>query len=60
MVNEKSGAERIIEQINSTNAKKAAIILVIGFAIYHELLHLRYGNTHFFGYVEIYCLLLFN
>lgn len=44
MVNEKSGAERIIEQINSANAKKIALLLVIGFAIYHGLLHIQYGN----------------
>lgn len=40
---EKSRAERIIEQINASNAKKAALLLVFGFFCYHELLHLRYG-----------------
>ncbi|KAF2905223.1 hypothetical protein ILUMI_00947 [Ignelater luminosus] len=43
MTNEKSRVEKIIEQINSTNAKRAALILVLGFACYHGLLHLRYG-----------------
>lgn len=41
----KSRAEKIIEQINSTNAKRIAFILVIGFACYHELLHLNYGSN---------------
>lgn len=44
MVSEKAGAEKIIEQINSTNAKRAALLLVLGFAFYHELLHIRYGG----------------
>lgn len=44
MINEKSGIERIIQQINSTNAKKIAVILVIAFAGYHEFLHIRYGK----------------
>lgn len=41
---DRSRAERIIEQINASNAKKVALILVIGFVCYHELLHLRYGK----------------
>lgn len=45
MISKKSKAERIIDQINSTNAKKIALILVIGFACYHELLHLRFGSN---------------
>lgn len=42
---EKSKAERIIEQINAKNAKKVALLLVLGFVCYHEVLHLRYGKT---------------
>lgn len=45
MVNEKSGIEKVIEQINSTNAKKIAVILVIAFACYHEFLHIKYGSN---------------
>lgn len=41
---EKSKAERIIEQINASNAKKVALLMVFGFVCYHELLHLRYGK----------------
>lgn len=41
---EKSRAERIIEQINANNAKKVALLMVLGFVCYHELLHLRYGE----------------
>lgn len=41
---EKSRVEKIIEQINATNAKKVALLLVIGFACYHELLHVKYGE----------------
>lgn len=40
----KSRAERIIEQINASNAKKVALFMVFGFICYHELLHLRYGK----------------
>lgn len=38
----KSAAE-IIQQINAKNAKLLAFILVIGFIIYHGMLHVRYG-----------------
>ncbi|KAK5640441.1 hypothetical protein RI129_011252 [Pyrocoelia pectoralis] len=44
MTNEKSNIENIIDQINSTNAKRAAFFIVLGFACYHGLLHLRYGS----------------
>ncbi|KAK4872675.1 hypothetical protein RN001_014704 [Aquatica leii] len=44
MINEKSNIENIIDQINSTNAKRAAFFLVLVFACYHGLLHLRYGS----------------
>lgn len=44
MINEKSRVERIIEEINATNAKRGALLLVLGFACYHGLLHLRYGE----------------
>lgn len=43
MTGEKSRIERIIDEINSTNAKKIAILLIIGFACYHGILHLRFG-----------------
>jgi hypothetical protein len=39
----KSAAE-IIQQINAKNAKLLALALVIGFIIYHGMLHLRYGK----------------
>jgi hypothetical protein len=39
----KSAAE-IIQQINAKNAKLLALALVIGFVIYHGMLHLRYGK----------------
>ncbi|XP_017777823.1 PREDICTED: CAS1 domain-containing protein 1 [Nicrophorus vespilloides] len=42
---QKSKVEQVIEQINSTNAKWVALLMVIGFACYHELLHLRYGSN---------------
>lgn len=47
MVNDtktKSKAEQLIDQINADNAKRIALLLVIGFAIYHGVLHLRYGK----------------
>lgn len=44
MTSEKSYIEDIIDQINSKNAKKIAFILVLGFATYHGLLHISYGN----------------
>lgn len=36
-------AEYLIQQINANNAKKIAVILVIGFIAYHGLIHLQYG-----------------
>jgi hypothetical protein len=39
----KSAAE-IIQQINAKNAKLLALTLVIGFIIYHGMLHMRYGK----------------
>ncbi|KAF7268298.1 N-acetylneuraminate (7)9-O-acetyltransferase [Rhynchophorus ferrugineus] len=45
MAAEKSRIENIIEEINSKNAKKVAVILVLGFACYHVLLHIRYGTN---------------
>ncbi|GJQ87956.1 hypothetical protein Trydic_g12886 [Trypoxylus dichotomus] len=45
MISEKSSIEKIIEEINSTNAKKVAALLVIAFACYHEFLHIRYGSN---------------
>lgn len=38
-----SKAEYIIQQLNATNAKKVAFLLVFGFICYHGLIHLRYG-----------------
>lgn len=43
-------AEYYIQQLNSSNAKKVALCLVLGFICYHGLIHLRYGE---FGYYEI-------
>lgn len=45
MISEKSRIELIIDQINSTNAKKVALVLVIAFACYHEFLHIRFGES---------------
>ncbi|XP_055617219.1 N-acetylneuraminate 9-O-acetyltransferase isoform X2 [Toxorhynchites rutilus septentrionalis] len=39
-----SKAERFIQNLNVINAKKLALLMVIGFIIYHGLLHLRYGS----------------
>lgn len=46
MINEerKSQAEYIIQQINVNNAKKIALLVVIGFIVYHGLIHIRYGK----------------
>lgn len=41
--NSPSKAEYIIQQLNATNAKKVAFLLVFGFICYHGLIHLRYG-----------------
>lgn len=37
-------AEYYISQLNSSNAKKVALCLVLGFICYHGLIHLRYGE----------------
>lgn len=37
-------AEYYISQLNSNNAKKVALCLVLGFIFYHGLIHLRYGE----------------
>lgn len=44
MTEEKSKIEQIINQINSKNCKKVALFLVISFACYHAVLHLKYGK----------------
>lgn len=38
-------AEYYISQLNSSNAKKVALCLVLGFICYHGLIHLRYGKS---------------
>lgn len=38
-----SKAEYFIAQLNVTNAKKVAALMVIGFICYHGLIHLHYG-----------------
>lgn len=38
-------AEYYIQQLNSNNAKKVALCLVLGFIFYHGLIHLRYGKS---------------
>ncbi|KAH1010703.1 hypothetical protein HUJ05_004957 [Dendroctonus ponderosae] len=45
MSNENSGMEKIIEEINSKNAKKLAFFLILCFACYHALLHVKYGTN---------------
>ncbi|CAH1979746.1 unnamed protein product [Acanthoscelides obtectus] len=45
MTGEKSRIEVIIDQINSSNAKKVALLMVIGFACYHAILHAKYGTN---------------
>lgn len=42
MANENSKIERIIEEINSKNAKKVAFLMILSFACYHALLHVKY------------------
>ncbi|KXJ69047.1 hypothetical protein RP20_CCG000406 [Aedes albopictus] len=39
-----SKAEQFIQSLNASNAKKLAFLMVLGFTIYHGLLHLRYGS----------------
>lgn len=36
-------ADLFIEQLNATNAKKVALLLVLGFVLYHGLLNWNYG-----------------
>lgn len=38
-------AEFYIQQLNVNNAKKVALCLVLGFILYHGLIHLRYGRS---------------
>lgn len=38
-----SKAEYLIQQLNVTNAKKVALFMVLGFIVYHGVIHLRYG-----------------
>lgn len=38
-----SKAEYLIQQLNVTNAKKVAVLMVLGFIAYHGVIHLRYG-----------------
>ncbi|EEZ99845.2 N-acetylneuraminate 9-O-acetyltransferase [Tribolium castaneum] len=45
MTSDKSRIEKIIDQINASNAKKVALLLVIGFVCYHGILHVRYGTN---------------
>lgn len=45
----KSKAEQLIDQINADNAKRIALLLVIGFVIYHGVLHLRYGKFYWYN-----------
>lgn len=42
-------AEYYISQLNSNNAKKVALCLVLGFIFYHGLIHLRYGEYKIAG-----------
>ncbi|KAL1517980.1 hypothetical protein ABEB36_001672 [Hypothenemus hampei] len=42
MVNDNSRIEKIIEEINSKNAKKLAFLMILCFACYHALLHVKY------------------
>lgn len=37
-------ADLFIEQLNATNAKKVALLLVLGFVLYHGLLNWNYGK----------------
>ncbi|KAJ8956961.1 hypothetical protein NQ317_006732 [Molorchus minor] len=45
MTGEKSRIEEIIDKINSKNAKKVALLLVVGFAFYHAVLHIKFGTN---------------
>nr|NP_001259226.1 uncharacterized protein Dmel_CG2938, isoform C [Drosophila melanogaster]NP_001284847.1 uncharacterized protein Dmel_CG2938, isoform D [Drosophila melanogaster]NP_570085.1 uncharacterized protein Dmel_CG2938, isoform B [Drosophila melanogaster]ACL88964.1 CG2938-PB [synthetic construct]AAF45907.1 uncharacterized protein Dmel_CG2938, isoform B [Drosophila melanogaster]AAL39645.1 LD22456p [Drosophila melanogaster]AGB95072.1 uncharacterized protein Dmel_CG2938, isoform C [Drosophila melanogaste len=37
-------ADIFMEQLNATNAKKVALLLVLGFIVYHGLLNWKYGS----------------
>ncbi|KAH8415359.1 hypothetical protein KR222_005093 [Zaprionus bogoriensis] len=37
-------ADYLMEQLNATNAKKVALLLVLGFVLYHGLLNWNYGD----------------
>lgn len=39
-----SKAELFIQNLNASNAKKLALLMVLGFTLYHGFLHLRYGK----------------
>lgn len=39
-----SKAEYFIQQLNANNAKKVALLMVIGFIVFHGLIHLRLGS----------------
>lgn len=56
----RSRAERFIEQINADNAKRLALLLVISFAAYHGMLHLRYGKLKHLTYKFFNCLMRFR
>lgn len=56
-------ADLFIEQLNATNAKKVALLLVLGFVLYHGLLNWNYGELSICHqsidpYVSIRCLCL--
>jgi len=38
-------ADIFMEQLNATNAKKVALLLVLGFIVYHGLLNWNYGGS---------------
>ena len=37
-------AEHLIQQLNANNAKKVALLLVLGFVAYHGILNWQYGK----------------
>jgi len=42
-----SRVEYLIQQLNVSNAKKVALLMVIGFIAYHGIIHLNYGMCLF-------------
>ncbi|XP_066147972.1 N-acetylneuraminate 9-O-acetyltransferase [Euwallacea fornicatus] len=42
MTSENSRIEKVIEEINAKNAKKLALFMILCFACYHALLHVKY------------------